>query len=85
MLSAGGSAFFDRVGERFGDAGFGGRAVLKVLRSGCYLTHDTLGYDAAYRADPARNLASTCRPAAWRRRWRSGPMSSPGPSPAAPS
>jgi D-serine dehydratase len=47
VLSAGGSAFFDRVGERFGDAGFG-RAVLKVLRSGCYLTHDTLGYDAAH-------------------------------------
>jgi D-serine dehydratase len=48
VLSAGGSAFFDRVGERFGEADFDGRAVLKVLRSGCYLTHDALGYDTAY-------------------------------------
>ena len=48
VLSAGGSAFYDRVGERLGPVRFGGREVLKVLRSGCYLTHDTLGYDAAY-------------------------------------
>ncbi len=48
VLSAGGSAFFDRVGERFGPARLGGRVVLKVLRSGCYLTHDSLGYAAAH-------------------------------------
>lgn len=48
ILSAGGSAFFDRVGERFGAAAFR-RPMLRVLRSGCYLTHDSLGYAAAFR------------------------------------
>lgn len=47
VVSAGGSAFFDRVGERFDHAQFG-RPVLKVLRSGCYLTHDSIGYAAAF-------------------------------------
>jgi D-serine dehydratase len=49
VLSAGGSAFYDRVGERFGAAVFGNRPVIRVIRSGCYLTHDTLGYEAAHR------------------------------------
>lgn len=49
VLSAGGSAFYDRVGERFGPAVFGDRPVLKVIRSGCYLTHDTIGYETAYQ------------------------------------
>ncbi len=48
ILSAGGSAFYDRVGERFGPALFGDRPVLKVIRSGCYLTHDAIGYEKAY-------------------------------------
>jgi D-serine dehydratase len=48
ILSAGGSAYFDRVGERFGPASFA-RPVLKVLRSGCYLTHDTISYAKAFR------------------------------------
>jgi D-serine dehydratase len=48
VLSAGGSAFFDRVGERFGAAAFR-RPMLRVLRSGCYLTHDSLAYAAAFR------------------------------------
>jgi D-serine dehydratase len=48
VLSAGGSAFFDRVGERFGVASLR-RPMLRVLRSGCYLTHDSLGYAAAFR------------------------------------
>ena len=39
ILTAGGSAFFDRVGERFGAVSFD-RPLLKILRSGCYLTHD---------------------------------------------
>lgn len=47
IVTAGGSAFFDRVGERFDRETFG-RPVLKVLRSGCYLTHDSLGYAAAF-------------------------------------
>jgi D-serine dehydratase len=48
VLSAGGSAFYDRVGERFGPAVFGDRNVLKVIRSGCYLTHDAIGYAKAH-------------------------------------
>jgi len=47
VVSAGGSAFFDRVGERFNAVHFG-RPVIKVLRSGCYLTHDSITYAAAY-------------------------------------
>ncbi|MHB2165579.1 type III PLP-dependent enzyme domain-containing protein [Alsobacter sp. R-9] len=48
VLSAGGSAFYDRVGERFGPALFGDRPVLKVIRSGCYLTHDAIGYETSH-------------------------------------
>lgn len=44
ILSAGGSAFYDRVGERFEAAKLGGRPLLKLIRSGCYLTHDSHGY-----------------------------------------
>jgi len=47
VLSAGGSAFFDRVGERLNAAGFA-RPVVSVLRSGCYLTHDVMGYARAF-------------------------------------
>lgn len=47
LLTAGGSSFFDRVGERFAAADFA-RPVLRVLRSGCYLTHDTMGYARAF-------------------------------------
>jgi D-serine dehydratase len=48
VLSAGGTSLFDRVGEVFNAAAFT-RPVLKVLRSGCYLTHDDLGYSASFR------------------------------------
>lgn len=47
VVSAGGSAFFDRVGERFNAVHFD-RPAIKVLRSGCYLTHDSIAYAAAY-------------------------------------
>jgi len=47
IVSAGGTAFFDRVGERFNATNFSA-PVLKVLRSGCYLTHDSISYAAAY-------------------------------------
>jgi D-serine dehydratase len=43
LLSAGGSAFFDQVTRRFREAGLE-RAVEVVLRSGCYLTHDSKMY-----------------------------------------
>jgi D-serine dehydratase len=48
ILSAGGTAFFDRVGLAF-DAALPGHRVRRVLRSGCYLTHDSGGYAAAYQ------------------------------------
>lgn len=43
LLSAGGSAFFDQVSRRFRAAGLE-REVEVVLRSGCYLTHDSKMY-----------------------------------------
>ncbi|WP_270935149.1 alanine racemase [Falsiroseomonas oryzae] len=49
LLTAGGTAFFDRIGPRLAAAGDLGRPVRRVLRSGCYLTHDSLGYEQAYR------------------------------------
>ena len=48
VISAGGTTFFDRVGERFDRVNFSA-PVLRVLRSGCYLTHDSIGYAAAFR------------------------------------
>ncbi len=48
VLSAGGSSFFDRVGERFARFSIK-RPLLKVLRSGCYLVHDVHGYARAFQ------------------------------------
>lgn len=48
VLSAGGTSLFDRAGERFNAASFA-RPVLKLLRSGCYLTHDSTTYTASFR------------------------------------
>jgi D-serine deaminase-like pyridoxal phosphate-dependent protein len=42
ILSAGGSAFYDIVARKFGDAGIGD--TLLLLRSGCYLTQDSASY-----------------------------------------
>lgn len=47
VLSAGGSAFFDRVGERLGPVTLS-RPLVRVLRSGCYLTHDSIAYAEAF-------------------------------------
>jgi D-serine dehydratase len=43
VLSAGGSSFFDLVAQGFKTVALS-RPVLRVLRSGCYLTHDHFGY-----------------------------------------
>jgi D-serine dehydratase len=43
VLSAGGSAFFDVVAQGFHRVELS-RPVRRVLRSGCYLTHDEFGY-----------------------------------------
>ena len=48
LLSAGGSAFYDLVAERFARAGPGGDFEV-VLRSGCYLTQDSRMYRDAFR------------------------------------
>ena len=46
VLTAGGSAFFDRVAARLTAVDLG-RPSRVVLRSGCYLTHDSGAYDLA--------------------------------------
>jgi D-serine dehydratase len=46
ILSAGGSAFYDLVVERFRQAGIA-RECLVLTRSGCYLTHDSVLYRTA--------------------------------------
>jgi D-serine dehydratase len=43
VISAGGSAFFDLVARDFAGLALS-RPLRRVLRSGCYLTHDHLGY-----------------------------------------
>ncbi|MGO4736245.1 alanine racemase [Bosea sp. 2KB_26] len=48
VLSAGGTSLFDRVGEKLNAASFA-RPIVKVLRSGCYLTHDSTAYANAFR------------------------------------
>ncbi len=52
ILSAGGSAFYDMVADRLGnavgDAGLG-RETLVLLRSGCYLTHDSKSYETMFQ------------------------------------
>jgi|SRR5690625_1142254 len=42
-LSAGGSAFYDMVLERFSDKSLRDRCEI-IVRSGCYLTHDSIMY-----------------------------------------
>ena len=49
LLTAGGSAFFDQVTEAFRTAGLE-REVEVVLRSGCYLTHDSNMYRQFFAA-----------------------------------
>jgi D-serine dehydratase len=48
IVSAGGTSFFDRVGARLPDAAVLGRPVRRVLRSGCSITHDDIGYAQSY-------------------------------------
>jgi len=67
IISAGGSAFYDLVVERFGKAGIA-REVLVVTRSGCYLTHDSKMYREAFaeirkRAPAVDNLGPGLMPA----------------------
>lgn len=61
VLSAGGSAFFDLAARRLGHAEIG-RPVHMLLRSGCYLTHDSRFYERLVEAALDR------LPAEWRAR-----------------
>jgi D-serine dehydratase len=47
ILSAGGSAFYDIVTERFAKAGLESKTRM-LTRSGCYLTHDSHSYSEAF-------------------------------------
>lgn len=67
ILSAGGSAFYDLVMDRFRRAGLK-RRIKVVTRSGCYLTHDSAMYREFFarlqsRTPEARALGDGLRPA----------------------
>ncbi len=67
ILSAGGSAFFDLVADRFSHAGLE-RETLVVLRSGCYFTHDSSLYTdlvaaLVNRSSAARSIGPSFKPA----------------------
>lgn len=69
ILSGGGSSYFDIVAERFRTLRLG-IPVRVLLRSGCYVTHDSGAYGAAHvaaKADPHRHLDVDLWPAleAW--------------------
>lgn len=50
ILTAGGSSYYDRVAELLGAHPDLGAPVRVVARSGCYLTHDSGGYQRAFNA-----------------------------------
>lgn len=50
VLSAGGSAYYDRVAEKLQAAGTLAGRTQVILRSGCYITHDSGAYDNAFTA-----------------------------------
>lgn len=57
VLSAGGSAFFDRVAAKLGNADLK-RRKLVLLRGGCYLTHDHTMYARAFEQLKLRSAAT---------------------------
>lgn len=54
ILTAGGSAFYDIVMAKFGALNLR-RPTMLLTRSGCYLTHDSVMYENAFKALAARN------------------------------
>lgn len=54
IISAGGSAYFDRVAREFAGLAVQGKKVLPILRSGCYLTNDHGYYGGLTRELAAR-------------------------------
>ncbi|EUC20807.1 D-serine dehydratase-like domain containing protein [Burkholderia sp. BT03] len=60
LLTAGGSEFFDMVGEALSTLNIT-RPQKVVIRSGCYIAHDSIAYERAYhrlvaRSDTAREV-----------------------------
>src|SRR3546814_16544110 len=67
ILAAGGSTYYDMVADLLGGAPLN-RETLLVLRSGCYLTHDSGTYRSAFRrhlerTPEAQNLGRGLQPA----------------------
>ncbi len=67
ILTAGGSAYYDIVARTFAAVDLG-RETLLVIRSGCYLTHDSIMYrkfmdQLLARSDAARGLGDPPKPA----------------------
>jgi D-serine dehydratase len=67
ILSAGGSAFYDMVTDRFARTSLDGRLQV-VVRSGCYLTHDSRMYKDSFgemlaRSPELKALGEGLRPA----------------------
>ncbi len=67
ILSAGGSSYYDMVADCLGGAPLN-RETLLVLRSGCYLTHDSGTYRSAFRrllerTPEAQSLGAGLQPA----------------------
>lgn len=60
ILSAGGSAYFDRVVDRFGTIG---PEFTRILRSGCYITHDHGKYRRLSPLDGRGQSSPRLRPA----------------------
>jgi D-serine dehydratase len=54
ILSAGGSSFYDVVVEKLGSAGLS-KPSMVLVRSGCYITHDSVLYAKAVQALRERN------------------------------
>jgi D-serine deaminase-like pyridoxal phosphate-dependent protein len=63
VVTAGGSAFFDVVADRLAGAWPSGPDVRVVLRSGCYLTHDSGYYEAISPLSAAAGRAEHFLPA----------------------
>ena len=66
IISAGGSDYFDIVLEKFKK--FSNKKVIKLLRSGCYLTHDSLRYYSSFkdiikRNNKIKNISPGLKPA----------------------
>jgi D-serine dehydratase len=57
ILTAGGTGFYDMVVKTFGAVKLS-RPTMLLTRSGCYITHDSLGYEIAFDAIVARTPAA---------------------------